>query len=96
MKVLPAEKGSTTSSSTTTKSNYQGSLPSQKYFTPKELNSLSQVGKRPDSNTKKRLQEELKKSNQPVKATHSNYTNGTDLLAQTLPLASNTPSMDKA
>lgn len=28
-------------------SNYKGALPSQKYFTPQELNSLGRVGKQP-------------------------------------------------
>ena len=49
MTVLPSDK--------ILNSNYKGSLPSQKYFTPQELNNLSKV--RPDSKTRKR--EELKK-----------------------------------
>ena len=28
-------------------SNYKGNLPSQKYFTPQELNNLGRVGKTP-------------------------------------------------
>ena len=39
MQVLPQDKG--------LNSNYNGQLPSQKYFTPQELNGLSRVGKGP-------------------------------------------------
>jgi hypothetical protein len=42
MKVLPPENENQKPSST-----YKGNLPSQKYFTPKELNNLANFGKKP-------------------------------------------------
>ena len=66
MKILPPEDQVNTSASDKKGSNpgpnYKGSLPSQKYFTPKELNNLANVGKRSDA-TKKIVKEELKKAN---------------------------------
>eukprot|EP00347_Sterkiella_histriomuscorum_P021750 403332895 len=50
-------------------SNYQGSLASQKFFTPKELNALN-LSKKPDQNNKKVIKEELKKPIGPVKVNH--------------------------
>eukprot|EP00350_Pseudokeronopsis_sp_OXSARD2_P007467 CAMPEP_0170560382 /NCGR_PEP_ID=MMETSP0211-20121228/48603_1 /TAXON_ID=311385 /ORGANISM="Pseudokeronopsis sp., Strain OXSARD2" /LENGTH=39 /DNA_ID= /DNA_START= /DNA_END= /DNA_ORIENTATION= len=39
MKVLPPEEKKT--NGPTINTNYKGNLPSQKYFTPKELNALT-------------------------------------------------------
>ena len=60
MAVLPPESDSSSKPA----SNYKGTLPSEKFFTPKELNNLANIGRKPDmkSNNKKLVKEELKKT----------------------------------
>ncbi len=51
-------------------SSYKGQLASQKFFTPKELNSLN-LSKRPDSKAKNIVKEELKKTGSKVQGANS-------------------------